>query len=419
MMNKMILKVFTFVLILAMFTPTSVLAKYSFATEETTYGQLLDDLEQAQKELNANNQSINNTENQIDENNAEIKSLNKQIEKMSEEATKLQEEIADANIEIEQKKEQTKELVAYLQMSQGENVYLEYVFGSDSITDMVYRLSIVEQITEYNDTMVKELEELVNANEKRKIELAEKEEEHKEKIEELNKQITKLNSSKSKLSDLSPTLEQEVKDKKALVEYYKKLGCSKRSDVIGEDCAVTSTNATFSRPMKSGYVTSFVGYRWGSLHRGIDLGSKTGRNTPLYSIGNGTITSVWTDSYGANCITIQYKAVNGQYYTAIYAHLDRYGPGIYKGMKPKEITSNTIVGYMGDTGKAYGVHLHLEVWPCRYGADSNCGCVSGEKNCSAWNKYVNFAKKMYKNGFKGAESVINFPNRTYTTWYTK
>lgn len=401
----MIKKFFTLLLIAIIFVPTIVTA------QELTFGQFLDDLAQAKKELNDNNQSINNTENEIDENNDKIKDLNKDIEKMSEEATKLQEEIADANIEIEQKKEQTKELVVYLQMSQGENVYLEYVFGSNSITDMVYRLSIVEQITEYNDTMVKELEELITANENRKKELEEKEKQHKEKITELNTEITKLNSSISKLSDLSPSLEQEVKDKQALVDYYKKQGCSKRSDVIGIDCAVTTnTNATFSRPMKSGYVTSFIGYRWGSFHRGIDLGSKTGRNTPLYSIGNGTITSVWTDAYGANCITIQYKTTNGKYYTAIYAHLDRYGPGIYKGMRPKEINSNTIVGYMGDTGKAYGVHLHLEVWPCRYGTDNNC---------NTWNKYTKYAEQMYKNGFKGAESVINFPNRTYTTWYTK
>lgn len=53
-------------------------------------------------------------------------------------------------------------------MSQGENVYLDYVFGSDSVTDMVYRLSIVEQITEYNNKMVKELEDLITTNEKRK-----------------------------------------------------------------------------------------------------------------------------------------------------------------------------------------------------------------------------------------------------------
>ena len=63
------------------------------------------------------------------------------------------------------------------------------------------------------------------------------------------------------------------------------------------DCATTSTNAYFSRPITKGYVTSFVGYRWGKLHRGIDIGSPTGKNTPLYSIGNGVITKIWKDAY--------------------------------------------------------------------------------------------------------------------------
>lgn len=401
MMKRYILKTITFLLIFSIILPVNVFA------EELTFGQLQDDLAKAQKELNANNQSINNNKNQIDENNTTIKSLNEQIEEMSQEATRLQQEIADANVEIEEMKEQTKNLVVYLQMSKGENVYLEYVFGGDSITDLVYRLSIVEQITEHNVTMVKELEGLITANENRKVELANKEKAHQQKIEDLNSEINKLNSSVQKLGELSPSLEQEVKSKQEIVAYYKSQGCSKRSDVIGRDCAVTSANATFSRPMKNGYVTSFIGYRWGSFHRGIDLGSKTGRNTALYSIGSGVIKDIWNDAYGAKCVTVQYKDIKGQYYTAIYAHLSKYASGIYEGMK---VTSNTILGYMGDTGKAYGVHLHLEVWPCRIYQDSSC---------STWNKYSSFAAKKFNQGFKGAESVINFPSKTYSTWYSK
>ena len=400
-MEKKSIKIFAILLIMLAFLPTSVFA------EDLTFGQLQDDLARAEKELEENNQSIDESQNQIDENNETIKSLNIQIEQMSKEATKLQQEIADSNIEIENKKEQTKDLIAYLQMSQGENIYLEYVFGSDTITDMVYRLSIVEQITEYNDNMIKELEDLIQTNENKKIELANKEKEFEQKIKDLNNEISKLNSSVSKLGELSPGLEQEVESKKATVAYYKSQGCSNRSDVIGRDCAVSSTSTVFTRPIKTGYVTSFVNYRWGSFHRGIDIGSSLGKNTALYSIGTGVIKDIWTDNYGALFVTIQYKAIDGKYYTAIYAHLSRYASGIYEGMK---VNSNTIIGYMGDTGKAYGVHLHLEVWPCR---------IYEDKQCSSWNKYVAFAEEQFNHGFKGAESVISFPSRTYQTWYNK
>lgn len=400
-MKKILSKLFVLLIITTIILPTTVFAA------DLTFGQVQDDLANAKKELNKNNQLISDKNNQIIANNSNIKNLKSEIEKMGKEAETLQQEIANANTEIEQKKEQTKNLIVYLQMSEGNNVYLDYVFGGDSITDLVYRLSVVEQITEYNDKMVKELEDLISSNEKRKVELANKQKEYENKMTRLNNEITKLSNSIAKLGDLSPSLEQQVKEKEKLVNSYKAQGCKNRSDVIGRDCAVTSTNAAFSRPIKTGYVTSFIGYRWGSFHRGTDIGSSLGRNTPLYSIGNGTITSIWQDSSGAKCINVQYKTTDGKYYTAIYGHLSRYASNIKEGM---QVNSNTILGYMGDSGYAFGVHLHLEVWPCR---------LYGDSNCSTWNKYVSFAENQFRKGFKGAESVISFPSRTYQTWYNK
>lgn len=391
-----------FLMILSIFVPF-----YNVHAEKMTYGQVLDDLAKAQKELKENNQSINNKENQIKTDTQTIKNLKNEIEAIGNETVKLQQEIADSTTEIENKQQQTKSIIAYLQMSQGENIYLEYVFEGDSITDLVYRLSVVEQITEYNDKVVKDLQNLIVANENRKVELAKKEAEHEKKIEKLNSEVASLNKSITELGDLAPSLEQEVKSKEELVAYYKKQGCKNRTDVIGVDCATTSTNAYFSRPITKGYVTSFVGYRWGKLHRGIDIGSPTGKNTALYSIGNGVITKIWKDAYGALCVNIEYKTTKGEYYTASYAHLSKYASGIYVG---KKVDVNSIIGYMGDTGYAFGVHLHLELYPCRYGVDSNC---------NTWNKYVSFAEKKFKEGFKGAESVISFPTKTYQYWYSR
>ncbi len=378
--------------------------------EDLTFGQIQDELAKAQKELQDNKNAINNKKDQITQDNATIQSLKNDIEDMSQEVVTLQQEIVDANEEIGNKKEQTKDLITYYQMSQGENLYLDYVFGGESITDLVYRISIVEQISEYNEQMVNDLQDLIESNENRKVVLANKQDEYEEKMKNLEEEIQKLNSSIETMSGLSPSLEDQVKDKENLVKYYKEQGCKNRGDVIGRDCAVSSSNSTFRRPFQTGYVTSFTGIRWGSLHRGIDLGSPQGRNTPLYSIGNGIITNVYHDNNGALCLIIQYRTSDGKYYSALYAHLSRYAPGIYVGMPPKEVTTNTLVGYMGDTGYAFGVHLHLEVYPCRIYVDNEC---------SSWNKYVSFASKMFNQGYKGSESVIDFPSRTYQTWYAR
>lgn len=404
-------KILSLILVITLMLPITVRA------ETLTYGNVLDELEKAKRELEKNNQSLGNTQGQIQKDNEKIKSLKKEIEEMKEENTKIQQEIAQANIDIEEKKQQTKDIIVYLQMSQGENIYLEYVFGSDSITDMVYRLSVVEQITEYNDQMVKELEELIKTNENRKVELAEREKQSESKIEELNNEVARLNKTVSNLNSLTPGLKEEVEAKEASVAYYKSQGCSNRSDRIGIDCAKTSANAIFSRPVTNGYVTSFPSYRYlfgaWSFHRGIDIGSSTGKNTPIYSIGNGVIKSIWHDNAtqsgaatDAKCVNVEYQGLNGVYYTAIYCHLSRYA-NIYEGMK---VTPNTLLGYMGDTGKVTGIHLHLEVYPCRLYLD---------RNCINWNTYTSFAENQFNSGFKGAGSVINFPSRVYQTWYSR
>ena len=401
MMNSKIGKILAIIVLLIPFiTPISAYA------EETTYGQILDDLAKAERDLKNNQNSIDGAKGQINSDNANIKKLKQDIEDMKKEVEDLTQEIADSNKEIDNKKQQTKSVIAYLQMSGGENAYLDYVFGSESITDVVYRMAVVEQITEYNDKVVADLENLIKANENKKIELASKEEQAEQKIVALNAEISKLNNKVSQLGDLSPGLEQEVKTKRDLMEFFKSQGCKNRSDVIGRDCAVNAGNGIFYRPIKKGYITSFIGYRWGSLHRGLDIGSPDGRSTPLYSVGYGRITSIWQDSAGAKNVNVEYYK-GGVYYTAIYAHLSRYG-NISKNM---QVTPDTIIGYMGDTGYAFGVHLHLELWPCRLYVDNNC---------RSWDKYTSYVKQLFDSGkSRGAETYIGFPSKTYQYWYSR
>ena len=100
------------------------------------------------------------------------------------------------------------------------------------------------------------------------------------------------------------------------------------------------------------YISSPYGYRWGTLHDGLDIAG-AGYGSPIYAVNNGIVvasSSRWPDG--------QYIIVNHNngYYT-LYAHLaERY---VSVG---QEVSIGETIGAMGQTGNATGVHLHLGLW---------------------------------------------------------
>ena len=141
------------------------------------------------------------------------------------------------------------------------------------------------------------------------------------------------------------------------------------------------------------------------MHRAVDVSNKNPYNTKIYPVANGTIKAKYYDSYGALTIVIEHKTANGQYYSSLYTHMSKYAPNMYVG---KKVTTTDYIGYMGETGFAYGPHLHLEIAPCRLFTQS-------DKNCGSWSKYTNYVKTIYSKGtFKGPRDLIYFPKQGIT-----
>ena len=88
------------------------------------------------------------------------------------------------------------------------------------------------------------------------------------------------------------------------------------------------------------------------MHKGADFAA--GWGTPIVAAGDGVIDlSARNGSYG-NYVRIRHNST----YSTAYAHLSKYGRGIRKG---KRVKQGQIIGYVGATGLAKGVHLHYEV----------------------------------------------------------
>lgn len=376
-------------------------------TNAITLGEYEAKLQQYKDEAAANQAAINKTEAEIAETNQQIENTKTEIKNLADEVTKLNEEIAQYNEDIKEKSLQTKELFQYFQMSNGENTYLEYAFGAETVTDLIYRMAIVEQMTEYNEKVTKELEEMIKANQEREKEIEEINKDLEVKQKELEEKVVSLGNTKSSLTEGGVTIQGQIEIYEDIVEAYKNQGCLSHH-VIGVDCAVNGSAGVFRRPVSVGYITSEFGSRWGSFHRGLDISNGDPYNTKIYPVANGTISSIWQDLYGALIVSIEhYEAVSGTYYTSMYAHLSSYAPNIYVG---KYVTSDDYIGYMGNTGYSTGPHLHIEIAPCRLYLDSEC---------YSWNAYTAFVQNQSYNGFKGPRQLINFPSGTYNPWYTR
>lgn len=393
-------KVNTLILIIIIMTafliPTS-------SVNAETLKNYQDQLKKYQDEQTKNKNEINKTENAISNAKNQIENIKKELSKMAQEIEDMRAEIVKFNEEIKERSLETKELFRYLQIAQNENLYMEYAFDAETTTDLVYRISVIKQLTEYNEKKVKELQQMIKDNENREVELNKKEDQMNNKWSSLSGKISELNHVRSALDDNAVSVSQQIKIYQEIVNSYIAAGC-KPNDVIGKDCAVTNNVAGWYRPINSGYITSEVGYRWGSLHRGLDISNKNPYSTKIYPIANGTIKAKYYDSYGALTIVIEHKTTDGKYYSSLYTHMSSFAPNIKVGTK---VTSNDYIGIMGATGKAYGPHLHLELAPCRLYEPS-------DKNCGSWDKYTSFYRRLFDSGHKGPRDMLYFPKAGVT-----
>jgi len=98
-----------------------------------------------------------------------------------------------------------------------------------------------------------------------------------------------------------------------------------------------------------GTITSKFGWRWGSFHRGVDIGASTG--TAVKAADSGMVTFVgWNGGYG-NLVKIDHGGKQ-----TWYAHLSKFAVST-----GQEVSKGDVVGYIGSTGISSGPHLHFEV----------------------------------------------------------
>ncbi len=95
----------------------------------------------------------------------------------------------------------------------------------------------------------------------------------------------------------------------------------------------------------------YVSQGFWTFHPGIDLATEMG--TPIYPIMAGTVTKAEKNWFGyGNMVVVKHS----NEYESLYAHMEKIL--VTQG---QQVTTDTVLGLVGVTGRSTGPHLHLEI----------------------------------------------------------
>ena len=156
----------------------------SKATSSKTLQELIDELNAKELQLKEISDEKNLTQEKLNEITSSIINVGLEINEVENKMIELNNKIEDNKIEIKKKEKQIKKLINLMQKNNGENIYLELLFGSNDLKDFIYRKQIIEQITAYNDKLVDDLNKMIEDSKELKIKL----DDEKEALNEKNNQ---------------------------------------------------------------------------------------------------------------------------------------------------------------------------------------------------------------------------------------
>jgi peptidoglycan hydrolase CwlO-like protein len=345
----------------------------------------IDRLQDEQARLNA---EIKRIDLAIGETNQKIREKSEQIEATKAEIEKLNEEIKVLQDRIEKRNELLKERARSFQLSGGNVSYLEVLLGAKSFSDFVDRVSAVSTIMDADQEILRQHQEDKKALEEKQKQVEEKLASlvtMKKELEEMKVQLTSQRTQKDKvmaqlaqkekdaeahkvdlqeeaeiLASQQAAIERAIKLEKAELEAARKRAEEEAKSNSGGSGGSGGHSSypsikpgNFTTPT-TGSISSTFGPRWGKFHAGVDIANR-GSNVAVVSAADGVVMrSYYSSSYG-NCILVTHS-IDGQLFTTVYAHLESRhvsnGATVAKGQK---------IGYMGNTGRSYGQHLHFEL----------------------------------------------------------
>ncbi len=349
------------------------------------YAETLNDTEKAIMELNSEYESkkaeMENSKQSQEETLAELENIRAQQIQVEADISSTKTKISDKKTEISEieakipkMQKQADIILVQTQQASNQNYLLQAVFNAKGASEALRSIEAYSTLSKASGNFIIELIELQATLEQEKINLETEEQnlqlqEHQLELDEayaedmiayLTAQVQAAESSMDETAIMLQAKEDQLK-------MLEDAGCT-GDDVYGIDCGTMNNATGFIRPINYGYVTNefngFDGTTGGSTgHRGIDLSSGSGSSgygAPIYPVAAGKVMiaeSQYDSNYGSttgNWVTILHL-YEGRNITSSYLHMNS-APLVSAG---QTVSVADQVGEIGETGLAYGAHLHL------------------------------------------------------------
>ena len=344
---------------------------------EKELNELKKDKKEQQKLKDKLDAKIANLQKQIDVCNEKIETNNKTI-------AKNEAEIAEQQAAMQKVIFEFKRRIRAIYMSGSIAGGLEVLLGADDFADFIALSQLTQNVSKRDRKMV---DEIVGELEKIQVKIKENEKLIKEQ-EEIKTTLTgKQNELDKESSAILDIIKDIQSDQNAVnSQIYQTEQQIKKAEEELEAILQQSNNEGIDVPFSGlftwpcpGYtnITSGFGYRWGKLHKGLDIAQAGISGKKVVAAASGVVTvgcSTCTHNYGkykngkvyscgcgygyGNYVIVDHGIHNGKYYRTVYAHLK---PGSITVSTGQKVNQGQKIGAVGTTGNSSGYHLHFEI----------------------------------------------------------
>lgn len=304
----------------------------------------------------------------------EIDTVQAQIDVYNGQLTEVENRLSEIEAQKEQKQndlENTKQTfmtrLRAMYVS-GDNSMLNVLLSANDFGDFLYRDQLLSSVTDHDNAIMEQLkadikavEELETQANEEKQEIQSIKSEVDAKRAELGDRMKEMNAVISELEGQKSGLEDQLDEYAAAIDEFE----AKIQAEAAKNNSSASQSPSYSggaKPNAGGwvwpcpgfyYISSYVGPRWGRTHNGLDIAGGSIYGKPIVAARAGTVIDAgWNSGGYGNYVMINH----GDGFITIYGHMSSVAAS-----NGQSVSAGQVIGYVGNSGRSTGPHLHFEV----------------------------------------------------------